>query len=142
MGDRARRPCAQTGCPNYVTEGSYCDTHRHNNARTRYDADRAAHDPIRKLYFQARWIKLSQFLRRRNAQCQRMKNGLQCWKPSEVAHHLVSPYERPELFYVPTNLICLCADCHPGGVAGTPDWQAGVDYEPSQFEISIGVTAP
>lgn len=130
--------CCEPGCFQPAIRGSrYCTAHQAGNATKSYDRDRNANDPIRKLYTRARWLRLSAFLRRKNPTCQRIKRCFQCMKPSEVVHHLISPYDRLDLFHVPTNLVCLCADCHPGGTAGTPDWNPGVDFVPTEYEIML-----
>ena len=130
--------CCESGCFQPAIRGTrWCAKHQANNSVKVYDRIRNANDPIRKMYTRARWLRLSGFLRRDNAQCQRIKKGLQCWKPSEVVHHLISPYVREDLFYTPSNLVCLCKDCHPGGTSGTPDWKKGIDFVPTQFEVTL-----
>jgi 5-methylcytosine-specific restriction endonuclease McrA len=86
-----------------------------------------------KKYTVGAWPKLSNVMRRLNPVCQRIPNaglykaGEQCHSPSSLVHHLISPRQRPELFLVPSNLVCLCEQCHPDA-EGTPDWVEGKDY--------------
>ncbi|HXZ14067.1 MAG TPA: hypothetical protein VEG64_16900 [Candidatus Sulfotelmatobacter sp.] len=83
-------------------------------------------------YTRGAWPKLSRVMRGHNPVCQKILNvGMykneQCHNASTLVHHLVSPKERPDLFLVPSNLVCLCENCHPP-TEGTPDWVAGKDY--------------
>jgi hypothetical protein len=97
---------------------------------------RAADDNIDAQYKQgplgAAWISTSKLMRRLNPVCQKIVNdGLyrneQCHNPAALVHHLVSPRQDPKLFLVASNLVALCAHCHPPD-DGTPWWKVGVDY--------------
>jgi hypothetical protein len=67
--------------------------------------------------------------------CQRIqKNGEQCHEPAKIVHHLWSPRQRPDLFIVPSNVVCLCANDHPTD-EGTPAWREGVDYVRTEFVL-------
>ena len=134
------RACAFPQCGKPTVIGSkYCADHINSpeTSERKYDRDRGKNDRTRHEYTLARWKKLSAFLRRRNPICQRIKRGVRCMKPSAVVHHLISPYERLDLMHVPTNCVALCADCHPGGTAGTPHWQPNVDFVPTEYEVRV-----
>jgi len=136
---RTLTTCNEPGCGLAAVPGTrWCEKHQVDNHEKKYDRDRNANDRIRKMYKLARWIHLSEWLRRRNAQCQRLRAGVQCWHPSTLVHHLISPYDRLDLFFTPGNLVCLCADCHPGGTAGTPSWKEGVDFVATKHDIFVG----
>jgi hypothetical protein len=141
--------CRQPGCGLY-TDGPLCPAHTTDNAVTQYDKNRDKNDPVRKLYWQARWRGphgLQKFLLAKNPQCQKLElvNGVlvQCLMLSTCVHHLRDPKEAPQLFLTASNCVCLCEGRqgrhghHPGGLAGTPHWkvakpgdkgQPGEDY--------------
>lgn len=102
------------------------------NARAEQTA-RRKYDPNDKRYKTTAWKRLSQVMRRLNPICQRIpatglyKPGEQCHAPAALVHHIISPRQRPDLFLVPSNLICSCEQCHPD-TEGTPDWVVGKDY--------------
>jgi 5-methylcytosine-specific restriction endonuclease McrA len=118
--------CRVTGCEELVT-APYCAKHLHNNPRSNKRADEA---------YDHNWSKLSAWLRRRNAQCQKLTRGIRCTNLSQLVHHLVSPRVNPALRLDPENCVCLCRACHPID-EGTPDWRAGVDFVPTLHEISL-----
>jgi hypothetical protein len=62
---------------------------------------------------------------------------VRCLNASTDVHHLISPRVDPSLFMSPLNVCALCKDCHPAGVAGTPDWCEGKDYVATSFEITL-----
>ncbi len=95
------------------------------------DRFRKKNDPVNRLYWLASWFRFKLHCLNRNPICQRIIRGEQCHNPAWVVHHLISPRERPDLFLDATNVVCLCANCHPGGEEGTPEWKEGVDYVPS-----------
>ena len=132
-------PVACLECTKPTTDGQLCpDCRGKSRERKRgYDRQRAANDPVRKLYNRA-WDKLAGFLKARNPQCQRLIGGIQCQHGSYAVHHLISPTQRPDLFTTMSNLVCLCQYCHPGGTAGTPDWRPGADYVPTNTTVRIG----
>jgi hypothetical protein len=88
-------------------------------------------------YQQPAWRKTSLKMKTLNPICQKIPNtgggaglyaiGEQCHNPATICHHLISPKQRPDLFLVPSNLVCLCAQDHPDA-EGTPDWVVGIDY--------------
>jgi len=80
-----------------------------------------------KRYTTGAWPKLSRVMRGLNPICQRiivsnLYGTEQCHSPATLVHHIVSPRQRPDLFLVPSNLICLCDQCHPDA-EGTPNWK-------------------
>jgi hypothetical protein len=131
MPERFKKVCNEPGCiVRTSNRGGYCDQHQKDNSRKRrtaaYDKERHS-DPISKLY-NAVWDKTKLMLRGRgNVICQKLENGKQCTRPSEIYHHLVSPRENPALMYVPRNVVGLCQQHHPPD-EGTPWWKEGVDY--------------
>ena len=132
---RPLKYCKQPACGNRTrNEKGYCDVHVHKNMTTDYQHERCK-DIVDKLYGCARWYRLRRMVLEQNYQCQRFLGFEQCTKPSRVIHHLISPRERPELMYETTNLVALCDSCHPGGAAGTPDWQVGRDYVATVFAL-------
>lgn len=102
-----------------------------------YDKARWANDPVRQLYQTPAYKRWREFLRARNAQCQRIENGVRCLHKSEALHHLISPLDDQSLFLVATNCVMLCNHHHPGGQKGTPDWIVGVDYAPTCADIGL-----
>jgi|SRR5882762_4919609 len=61
-----------------------------------------------------RWVKFRAMLLARNAMCQRIwANGQPCKNAAVIAHHLVSPLDRPDLQFVASNVVCVCRQCHP-----------------------------
>lgn len=126
-------PCKQSGCANNVLDGTYCSVHLKQNSVTEYDKLRGD-DPIRKLYWTARWQRFRAMLLNLNPLCQRLQpDGSACRNPSRIIHHLKSPKVAPELFLVARNCVCLCQNCHPGGEVGTPDWKENVNYSPTEL---------
>jgi len=99
-----------------------------------YDKMRAD-DVTRKMYGKSFWRRRYQpAMLANNPICQRLINGEQCHNPATLVHHLLSPRERPDLFTTPSNTVCLCAGCHPGGMESTPLWRPNVDYVPTVFK--------
>jgi 5-methylcytosine-specific restriction enzyme A len=125
----------QPGCGNRTrNEKGYCDAHLLKNATTEYQHERCK-DATDKLYGCARWYRLRRMMLEQNFQCQRIIGFEQCINAARVVHHIISPRERTDLMYDPTNLAALCESCHPGGEAGTPDWKVGRDFVPTIFEL-------
>jgi 5-methylcytosine-specific restriction endonuclease McrA len=95
---------------------------------------RRRYDPNDKRYKTTAWKKLSLLMRGLNSICQKMPNkglykpGEQCHAPSTMTHHIVSPRQRPDLFYVASNLICLCDQCHNDSEGTEGIWEEGRDY--------------
>jgi hypothetical protein len=81
----------------------------------------------RELYWQTRWIKFRLLLLVRNPICSRIINGEQCHNRATVGHHLVSPLDNPALTFVTSNIVMLCASCHPN-TRGTAQWIEGKDF--------------
>jgi 5-methylcytosine-specific restriction protein A len=135
MSERALRPCRQEGCPNNTRDG-YCPEHQKNNSVKAYDAARRD-AATRRLYFSTAYLKFRNFLMCRNAQCQRIENGIRCMEMSRVLHHLIDPKIRPGLFLKASNCVCLCFAHHPGGEAGTPTWEVGRDYVATYGGLSM-----
>lgn len=111
-----------------------CPTAGQKDSETRrIEADRLRNrnDATRRMYATAAWQRFRLDRLASNPLCQRIVKGEQCRFGATTVHHLISPREKPELFFDPKNVLCLCANCHPGGEAGTPDWVVGVDYVPS-----------
>jgi 5-methylcytosine-specific restriction enzyme A len=102
--------------------------------RAETDRFRKKNDPCRKMYNTSAWFRFRWFVLNRNPICQRIVKGVQCRDAATVVHHLLSPRQRPDLFLEPTNVLCLCAGCHPGGEEGTPLWRVDIDYVPSVIE--------
>jgi|ERR1700723_616007 len=126
-------PCKQPGCPNNVLDGTYCPSHMANNQVKEYDKNRGKNDPARKLYWKASYRGpkgFQKFILAKNPQCQKLElvNGVlvQCLAFSRVCHHIRDPKDAPELFLTASNTVACCFDHHPGGTAGTPNWQHGV----------------
>jgi hypothetical protein len=133
MPTRANTICHQPGCGRPCS-GPYCPEHVENNAKLAYNRDRNK-ETIYSMYNGTRWRRLTVFLRARNAQCQKINNGVRCQRASVLVHHLIAPEIRLDLFYTPSNLVCLCAECHPGGTAGTPEWRPDVDFVPTKCDV-------
>lgn len=97
-------------------------------AHAEQDRFRKKTDPIYKLYSTAAWQRFRLWRLADNPLCQRIVKGERCHFGATTVHHLFSPRERPDLFYDAHNTVCLCANCHQGGLAGTPEWRKGIDY--------------
>lgn len=78
-------------------------------------------------------------MKRQNPVCQRLVDGAQCHNPSTILHHLNEPNTTTE-FYDAKNVVMLCTVHHPGGRAGTPEWQEGRDYVKTEWKI-MGIGA-
>ena len=125
--ERPMRYCKQPGCgARSRNQSGFCDSHQEKNIDSDYVRTRRK-DPTDRLYKLARWAKFRRMVVEQNWQCQRLLGIERCGNIATIVHHLISPRERPDLMFDPSNVACLCAGCHPGGVAGTPDWRVGRD---------------
>jgi hypothetical protein len=70
------------------------------------------------LYQTRAWRNTSALLRQKNPICQRIEHGVQCNRKSEVVHHLQDPEKAPALALAWSNLVAVCAACHPAGRPG------------------------
>jgi len=87
--------------------------------KTRYEKKR---QPWQKFYDTADWRNTSNLLKSCNPICQRiLHTGNQCEKPSTIGHHLVDPRDAPKLRLAFSNLVAVCAGCHPGGAKGADE---------------------
>jgi hypothetical protein len=85
----------------------------------RYDKKRQLHQ---KFYDTADWRTTSNLLKTCNPICQRiLPDGKQCEKPSTIGHHIVDPRDAPQLRLAFSNLVAVCARCHPGGAKGADE---------------------
>lgn len=122
--------CAKAGCNNLVERG-YCE--KHKQARTDDDPHLA------RLYRNKAWngkCGVATAVKLRNPLCQKLfaegSRLVRCRNASYLVHHRWSPRQRPELVYSVfdekgvSQLIALCADCHPPD-EGTPHWREAVD---------------
>jgi len=126
--------CRFAGCSNKTRNaGSWCDAHLKNNPSVDSIRQRRQ-DPTNKLYKRVAWQRMRQLMLASNPMCTRLINGAVCPNPATLVHHLRSPREAPELFTEATNLVCLCASCHPDD-AGTPWWKSGEDYIENEFKV-------
>jgi hypothetical protein len=91
-------------------------------------------DPVTRLYGQNRWLDFRRMMLSENYMCQRINAGVQCQRLATLAHHLISPRQRPDLFVDPLNVVALCAGCHPTS-EGTPLWRCGVEYVKTVFRL-------
>lgn len=134
--ERPLKYCKQPGCGNRTrNEKGYCDSHLNKNVTTEYQRERSK-DPTDRLYNLARWRTYYRpMLLEQNFRCQRMIGFDQCPNLATVVHHLVSPRAREDLMFEPSNTLALCAGCHPGGEAGTPEWKVGRDYVATVFAL-------
>lgn len=127
-----RCPVACPDCGRPSAPGSrFCESHLVNNSAARHRRDfnkfRREHDEIIRWYDKPYWRTFRNWLWRQNPICQRLEAGQPCRNPSKIAHHLVSPRQRPDLFLEATNVVMLCSHHHPDS-EGTPHWRVGVDY--------------
>jgi len=111
--------CRQAGC--YAkSDGTYCQKHRWNNAKTEtrkaYDANRAD-DPLRRLYRDRRWAATRIQVLRRDPLC---TIGVICGgrKASNIAHHspltareIVAQFGKAE-FFNPSRSQGCCKEDH------------------------------
>jgi hypothetical protein len=112
--------CRAAGCSELVT-GKYCAKHVHNNVRSNRTGD--------PFYLSMPWIRMRDFIRCRNPICQRIVNGVRCFQPAAICHHLVGINESVELRLDPRNLVAVCRHHHPD--EPTPQWREGIDYSPT-----------
>ena len=120
MASRFFTYCREAGCTvRHNNAGGYCDAHRGNNtafrARQQRAADSKKNDPIWKLYNSCDWTKrfCPYFEASGNIICQRIVDGQRCTRPVEIRHHIISPRERPDLMYTPSNVVGVCRQHHP-----------------------------
>jgi HNH endonuclease len=119
--------CRQAGCSELVSGAKYCSKHLNNNSVSNKRSD---------TWYDAAWNKFSLWLRRKNPQCQRIINGYQCFRPSDLVHHLISPRVDMTRKLDPTNCVALCRACHPD-TEGTPHWREGVDFVPTVADLHL-----
>ena len=118
MPSRLFRFCRERGCAERHNDISgYCSKHRENNTylqtRVMHNAARKRDDPVWKLYG-ADWQRFREaFFGYGNAICQRIENGQRCRFPVEIVHHILSPRQRPDLMYTPSNVVGVCRQHHP-----------------------------
>jgi hypothetical protein len=120
MGFAAKRPCAGIMCP-VLLSGSerYCPKHAEKNKQRTNESRRT--DEVRSMYKTAVWIRFQQWFIRKHPVCERVIDGVRCLQPSKVAHHFISPRERPDLFTTEENLRAVCLTHHHGGQGAGPD---------------------
>jgi len=100
--------------------------------RKSYDEHRKD-SPVRQRYASYAWGSLARLIRVLNPVCQKIRTdgpyapGERCHNFATLTHHLISPIERPDLMFTATNLVALCAACHPDS-PGTPDWIEVKDF--------------
>jgi hypothetical protein len=106
------RECCKPGCHVLVTSG-YCDKHK-----TEPQAQGSA--PRRnEAFYQTRiWRTTSTLVRKFNPICQRVIDGKQCTRPSEVVHHIVDPSVNADWKLDWDVLVAVCAEHHAGGQMG------------------------
>jgi len=91
--------------------------------------NKRVHDDVDRMYAQVRWLTFREFIIHQRPICQKINKGIRCTNPAKIVHHLISPRRRPDLFTTASNVVALCQLDHPP-TEGTPDWRAGVHYEP------------
>jgi hypothetical protein len=126
MANRALMKCRVAGCETLVTT-KYCGKHQHDNPRSNQTTNPC--------YLTTAWRKCTKWIQNRNPVCQKINNGVQCMRLSTLTHHLISPRVAPDRLLDPTNLVALCARCHPR--EDTPNWKPGIDFVPTEFSISL-----
>jgi 5-methylcytosine-specific restriction enzyme A len=129
MPDAFLRPCNKGGCLRLSRE-KYCEQHKRDNDER---------DATDKLYAQTAWKGRYGFRRAillQNPFCQKLTEGKRCHNLAKVLHHLISPRTRPDLFLSPSNVAAVCVEHHPVNT-DTPDWVAGIDFVPTQYEVTI-----
>ena len=115
---RLQKYCRESGCPERTNHRTgWCEKHRTNNSFLRNRAERSAaskrNDPVWKLYGPP-WTRFKQaFFGHGNSICQRIVDGQRCGRATEILHHLISPKQRPDLMYTPTNVVGVCRQHHP-----------------------------
>ena len=113
MGQRAKHPCSQPGCPALTLE-RYCDKHRVNNRAAAYkkDFDRSRqNDALRKLYKTALWSRTRLYVLTRDPIC---KLAVLCdgRGASIVVDHITPARTYSGSFYNTDNLQGCCKRCH------------------------------
>lgn len=130
---RAPVACPDCGQPSLRGE-RYCEKHLEANvaatARREANTLRNRHDSVGGIYDRQPWPGFQARMIRNNVICQRLQDGVQCRNKSKVVHHLISPRQDMSRFVDPTNVVCLCAHCHPP-TEGTPHWKVNVDFVPT-----------
>jgi 5-methylcytosine-specific restriction protein A len=133
--ERPMRYCKQPGCSARSRNANgFCDAHQEKNIDKDYVRERNA-DPTDRFYKTARWYRFRRMIIEQNWQCQRLLGIEQCGNAANIVHHLRSPRDYPQGMFDPKNVAALCAGCHPGGVAGTPDWVEGRHFVRTVFEM-------
>ncbi len=101
MPDRPKRPCARPGCPALVESG-YCPEHARSGTEFgRESSDKRGYD-YRWRKFRESYLKQSENVICADCRVQR----------STDIHHLKKLKDFPQLKYVLSNLLGLCAKCH------------------------------
>lgn len=130
MPTSAPRACQESLCPNKAEPGGWlCSVHKAKSSER--ESERGKKQRGR---YDTNWDKFKAMLRGHgNTVCAKLTDGIQCGRPVEIFHHLVSPQQRPDLMLVPANVIPLCREHHPKD-EGTPHWKPGVDYVPTKYK--------
>jgi hypothetical protein len=119
MPTRFEKRCRQPGCGELTANRSgFCEQHKDSNysidAGREWDKRNKA-NPVWKLYRSAAWkIRFHHsFFAAGNVLCQRLVNGVQCNRPVQILHHLISPRQKPNLFFTFSNVVGVCRQHHP-----------------------------
>jgi hypothetical protein len=119
MPARLHQYCRDRGCTERTNDRSgYCSKHQGNNSYLRTYAERDAArkaDPVWRLYHCVQWTKRFRdaFFSYGNVICQRIVDGERCRQSVEILHHILSPKQRPDLMYTPSNIRGVCRQHHP-----------------------------
>src|SRR5882672_4068880 len=88
MPTRAKSPCLEPGCSKLVDRGR-CPLHT-KERNTEVYANRNA-DPVSKLYRTVAWVRFRSWFLRKYPVCQRVIDGIRCFRPASLVHHSISP---------------------------------------------------
>jgi len=105
MPYKAKKPCAQHGCPN-LTGGRYCEEHAKAEAKRYNKYDR---DPDTVKRYGGTWVKIRTAFLSANPLCEMCKAEGR-FTPAALAHHKVKLTDGGNNDW--KNLMALCLSCH------------------------------
>jgi hypothetical protein len=132
---RSPTVCRERGCHDTNVRGSHwCAKHEQSNSFSAERNFERKNDAVTRMYWREPWPTFRKMLLAHNPLCQRINRGVQCTEPATLVHHLVSPRVRPDLFVVVSNVVALCAACHPTS-EGTTWWREGVEFVRTEWKL-------
>jgi hypothetical protein len=108
---RAKRICNQPGCGALTSYPErYCIKHAATAKKRQNEIHNA--DPVRQLYWSPRWRKFREWFLRKNPQCMRVIDGVQCRFWATVVHHTRGLRSHPEDLIDARFVAAVCSEHH------------------------------